>query len=683
MERNKPGNHLLNARSPYLLQHAYNPVNWYPWGDEALTRAKREDKPMIVSIGYSACHWCHVMERESFENKEIASIMNEHYICIKVDREERPDIDQIYMEAIQSMGLQGGWPLNVFVTPDQKPFYGGTYFPPLHWRQILRQIASAYKQNRQQIEESANSFLKAISMTDTEKYGLGDAGHPIDDRLFDGMVAAATGHFDAVHGGMGKAPKFPMPSNWNFLMAASRWRPSEEIERQLQLTLDKMALGGIYDHLGGGFARYSVDERWFAPHFEKMLYDNAQLIGLYAQAYQVFGKKLYRDIVYETVLFLEREMLSEEGGFFTALDADSEGEEGRFYTWTAAEVRRLAGADADIFCDVFDVREEGNWERGLNILHRPVPLDQVALQHKLDTPDVMDTLGKVKMKLMKARDERVRPGLDDKILAGWNALAICGLVDAYHAFGEPQFLELAQRNARFILDRMFINGTLFRNYKDGQAGTAGTLEDYAFLIRAALALYQADFNTYWYHTAEKLTGLVMDSFYDPAEELFFYTDKTEAPLIARKKEIFDNVIPSSNSMMAINLGILGALTHREDYQNMALQMTGKVASLMQQDVRHLSNWALASLLCQESIAQVAIMGTEYRALGDALQLHYLPGIVIAAAEVSNEVPMLKNRMAVNGRSTIYVCFNKTCKLPVHSVDEALKQILDKNSTKYG
>ncbi|MFC0183552.1 thioredoxin domain-containing protein [Pseudarcicella hirudinis] len=429
-------NRLSQETSPYLLQHAHNPVNWYPWSEEALHKAKTENKPVLVSIGYSACHWCHVMERESFENEDIARIMNEHFINIKVDREERPDVDAIYMDAVQAMGVNGGWPLNVFLMPDGKPFYGGTYFPPQNWRQMLLAVNNGFSNHFEELQKSAEGFTKNMLFSESEKYGL-----TIEEKLFsekglENMFKKLAFGFDAEWGGFNRAPKFPMPSIWLFMLRYFRSSNNPEALEHLKLTLNKMAQGGIYDQLGGGFARYSVDGEWFCPHFEKMLYDNGQLVSLYAEAYSLTKEPLYKETVYETIEWLSREMVNAEGGFYSALDADSEGVEGKFYTWTRHEIEQILGENAGEFCETYQVTEAGNWEDEVNILWKAEPVLNSKFAESIRL-------------LMLARDQRIRPGLDDKVLCSWNALMLKGLVDAYRVFNEDRFLVLAKKQCAF------------------------------------------------------------------------------------------------------------------------------------------------------------------------------------------------------------------------------------------
>jgi uncharacterized protein YyaL (SSP411 family) len=673
MDDSKKANRLIDTNNPYLLQHAYNPVDWYPWGDEALSKARDEDKPMLVSIGYSACHWCHVMERESFEDPEIADIMNKHFICIKVDREERPDIDQIYMAAVNTMGLQGGWPLNVFATSDQKPFYGGTYFPPASWKQILKQIAQAYVRNRDQIDQSAEEFARALSTSYTTQYNLGSKGPVYNAETLIALSEKIATHFDREHGGLERAPKFPNPSVWQFILAAHHYTQDTQLLDQVGLTLDRMAMGGIYDQLGGGFARYSVDERWFAPHFEKMLYDNAQLIALYAQAYKVLKRPLYKDVVYDTVDFMKRELMAPEGTFYAALDADSEGEEGRFYTWTYSEVRNAAADHAEVFCSYYNILPQGNWENNRNILYCSTDVEHFAEEHGLDPHEVSEIIKTVRHRLIEIRDQRVRPGLDNKTLSGWNGMAIHGLVEAYRAFGDDHFLKIAIRTGQYIAQHMVQGDRLFRTV-GGASAVPGTLEDYAFVIRGFLALYQSSYEMQWIHLAEKLSLRVLDQHFDADEELFYFTGRDEGrKLLVRKKELFDNVIPSSNSVMAVNLMELGALLYNDEYAGMAANMIARAYDLIEREPRYMSNWSYAFLLRLNPMAEVAITGPKALPYARTLLSHFHPAMIVAAATGSSELPLLRDKQS-GDETTIYVCFNKTCKLPVNGVEEALKQI---------
>jgi len=488
----KKANRLLHESSPYLLQHAYNPVDWYPWGEEALQKARQEQKPIIVSIGYAACHWCHVMEHQSFEHEEIAQLMNEHFVCIKVDREERPDVDQIYMDAVHAMGLQGGWPLNVFLNSEAKPFYGGTYFPPQNWSQMLQNVAKAYRENREELDQSAEQFAAHLNTSDLKKYGIQQKNSEFTDSDFRLLYHNLSLRFEKERGGMGQAPKFPMPVNYLFLLRYHQYANQTAALEHVNLTLREMALGGIYDQAGGGFARYSTDSEWLVPHFEKMLYDNGQLVSLYAEAYQVTRNQLYQEVVYETIAFVERELMSPEGGFYSSLDADSEGEEGKFYVFTKEELRQIIGSEEPLFSAYYNIRAEGNWEHHQNILHRRQTDEAFAAEHQLEVLVLKELVKGWKEKIRAARAKRVRPGLDDKILTSWNALMLKGLADAYHVFQEEKFLRLALQNANFLKQNLKNGQKLFRNYKNGKQRFChhrcfpGRLRPFDFSIASAL-----------------------------------------------------------------------------------------------------------------------------------------------------------------------------------------------------
>lgn len=655
-------NRLSQETSPYLLQHAHNPVNWYPWSEEALHKAKTENKPVLVSIGYSACHWCHVMERESFENEDIARIMNEHFINIKVDREERPDVDAIYMDAVQAMGVNGGWPLNVFLMPDGKPFYGGTYFPPQNWRQMLLAVNNGFSNHFEELQKSAEGFTKNMLFSESEKYGL-----TIEEKLFsekglENMFKKLAFGFDAEWGGFSRAPKFPMPSIWLFMLRYFRSSNNPEALEHLKLTLNKIAQGGIYDQLGGGFARYSVDGEWFCPHFEKMLYDNGQLVSLYAEAYSLTKEPLYKETVYETIEWLSREMVNAEGGFYSALDADSEGVEGKFYTWTKHEIEHILGENAGGFCETYQVTEEGNWEDEVNILWKaePVPNSKFAESIRL---------------LMLARDQRIRPGLDDKVLCSWNALMLKGLVDAYRVFNEDRFLVLAKNNAHFIKDKMMNGSQLWHSYKNGTAKIMGFLEDYAAVIDAFTSLYQATFEEIWLHEAEKLTLYAYQNFYDENEHLFFFTDQNAEALIVRKKEIFDNVIPASNSIMAKNLYVLGLILDRQDFSELSRVMLGKMKKLIISNVDYLTNWACLATQLVSPTVEIAIVGPDYLKFREEIDQTYFPNKVLSGTKVKSELPLLENRTAKGEETQIFICYNKVCQIPVTSVEKAWEMVL--------
>lgn len=669
-------NRLLDAQSPYLLQHAHNPVDWYPWGPEALSKAVQENKPILVSIGYSACHWCHVMERESFEDEITASLMNAHFVCIKIDREERPDLDNIYMDAVQAMGLQGGWPLNVFLMPNQKPFYGGTYFPNAKWKQLLTNIADAFVAHPEQLAESAEGFGRGLNRKETEKYGIqaGEAELEADELV--AVCAKLTAQFDPEWGGMNRVPKFPMPAIWHFVLDYALLASREDLKQSVFFTLQKMGMGGIYDHLRGGFARYSVDGEWFAPHFEKMGYDNGQLLELYAKAYQVSQDPFYLEKVRETKDWLLAEMMQEEGGFHAAQDADSEGVEGKFYTWTYAELAALLGVDFGWFSRLYSLKPEGNWEEGVNILFQTESYAAVANAFGKPLPEFMEKLRTLKARLLSHRNLRIYPGKDDKVLAGWNGLLDAGLIQAYFATGEEPYLELALRNLQFVREKLFKDGQLYRSYKNGLAYTPAFLEDYAALLKASLMAYSASGDSTWLQMAQQLAEVAMARFYDPEDGFFFFSDPSAEKLIANKKELFDNVIPSSNSLLARGIHRLGLLTYEENYGKVAQHMLGGMKELIAQEPGFLCNWANFYLESLVPTAEIAVVGRGAKEKALALQRGYLPNAVVAWSETPTEsVPLLQGKTADSeGNALIYVCVDRRCLRPLSEVADALAQI---------
>lgn len=691
-------NQLQYETSPYLLQHAENPVNWFPWGEEALNKAISEDKPILVSIGYSACHWCHVMERESFEKERVAEVMNEHFVCIKVDREERPDVDAIYMDSVQAMGVQGGWPLNVFLMPDAKPFYGVTYLPQQNWIHLLDSIRTAFDEHRTDLVQSAEGFARELNLTDAERYGLSQNDPLFAPETLDVLYRKVAVKADDEKGGLRRAPKFPMPSVWRFLLryydvTVSTGVDNESVLHQVKVTLDRMALGGIYDQLGGGFARYSTDADWFAPHFEKMLYDNGQLLTLYAEAYSLTRSPLYKHVIYQTVGFLQRELLSPEGGFYSALDADSEGVEGKFYTFTAPELKETLGIDYDWFAELYSLTEEGNWDPGhgghrTNILHRTESDESFAERMGWSLADLNVRLDATHTRLLRVRHERIRPGLDDKILCSWNGLMLKGLATAYRVFGEPEFLTLALRLAYFLLKKMrdSRNGRLWHTYKSrdggpGRARQTGFLDDYATVIDGLLALYQATFTESWLTEADQLMQYVLTNFSDSTvtdstgpDPLFFFTDKNGEELIARRKELFDNVIPSSNSMMAENLYALSLLLDRPQYAERADQMLGRVQPLVQQNADYLTNWASLFALRARPTAEIAIVGPGAEQFRAELDAEFYPNKVLCGTTDKSALPLLQQRSSIDGQTAIYVCYNRACQLPVLTVADVWKLV---------
>lgn len=653
-------NRLIKATSPYLLQHALNPVDWFEWNEEALTKAQQENKPILVSIGYSSCHWCHVMEKQSFENEDIAALMNEFFVCIKVDREERPDIDQVYMEAVQALGANGGWPLNVFLTPDQKPFFGGTYFSPKAWAQVLININKAYTDKREQVLASAEELRNVLNSNDIERFRQNNFINDLKQEIEQAYQATAP-KFDKTWGGIDKAPKFIMPSVWQWLLRYYKITKNEEALAHVNLTLKRILYGGIYDQVGGGFARYSVDREWFAPHFEKMLYDNAQLLSLYAEAYALTKDSEYKRAVQETFDWLEREMKDPEGGYYAALDADSEGEEGKFYVWTDAELKSVLKDNYQAAYNHFECTTDGNWEHGNNILKR-----------KVDSVLDNDLLNKIKSELLSVRDKRQKPGLDGKILSGWNALTIIGLTDAYRYLQEEKYLIAAKGIIDFIEKKLLKDNVLFRSYKDKISTTEAFLDDYAALIAAYIAMHQVTLNEAYLIKAKTLTTSVLDKFYDDTDGFFYYSSKQD--LIARKKEVFDNVISSSNSMMARNLILLGQLFENEKWTAIAEQMIKSLAHVLRSELNYTANWGMAAMELYHSRAEVVVSGKNLHKNVHKLQAEFLPFALILKANESGALALGKGKTNEESDLKVYVCFNKTCKLPVSTMEEALEQL---------
>ncbi|RAV99599.1 thioredoxin domain-containing protein [Pseudochryseolinea flava] len=670
-------NRLINASSPYLLQHAHNPVDWYEWGEEALAKAQAEDKPILVSIGYSSCHWCHVMERESFEQEAIAKVMNDYFVCIKVDREERPDIDQIYMDAVQALGVNGGWPLNVFLTPQQKPFFGGTYFAPSSWTQVLTNIDKAFKLNRQQIEDTSEELRLHLLRSEVERF----VQKPNDSDLLQDLHQSyekLESNFDSIWGGMDRAPKFIMPSVWLYLLRYYYLTLNKTALDHILLTLKRIGMGGIYDQAGGGFARYSVDQYWFAPHFEKMLYDNAQLVTLYSEAYRLTQDESFKTIVYETLAWLDREMTHSSGGFYSALDADSEGIEGKFYCWTQPEFNEVLGDDAALVGDYYRMMDDGNWEHGMNILMREKSDEVFLMNHQLQPEAWSKILEKAKKAMMERRASRVRPGLDDKIITSWNAMMISGLVQAHKAFREEAFLTKAVAAIRFLENELIDGAVIFRSFKDKRSNVHAFLDDYAFVIRAYIDLYTVTFDAYYLKRAVYFMNYTITQFYDTKDGFFFYTAEVSPALIARKKEIFDNVIPSSNSVMAQNLHHLGILADRDDWKHIAETMSGSLAHLVVGEPNYMSHWGIVLMEVRNGMSEVAVVGKECADTAAQLNATYNPFMLTMGMEKESELPLLEGKIALDDKTTIYVCYNKSCRLPVHRISDALDQIISKH-----
>jgi hypothetical protein len=665
-------NQLINSTSPYLLQHAHNPVNWEPWSDDAFQRAQAEDKLVIVSIGYSSCHWCHVMEHESFENAEVAELMNKNYVCIKVDREDRPDIDHYYIEAAHLMQAHAGWPLNAFALPNKKPVFVGTYFPKVQWMSLLGDLTDGYHKNKQHFEAYADKVEQGIVSMNLVPDPAQQAAFTKEslEKCYQGFAALA----DKENGGLGNAPKFPMPDDIKFLLRYWFLNKNEDAKNQALLTLDKMARGGIYDQIGGGFARYSVDAHWKVPHFEKMLYDNGQLVGLYSQAYKITGSELYKQIVYDSIGFIEREMTSPEGGFYSGLDADSEGVEGKFYVWTESDFDRLFPDNKDLIKQYFGIGKEGYWENENNVLLMAKTPAELAQSAGKTEDEVKSILAAAKQTLLQERSKRVRPGLDDKVLLNWNALMISGLIEAYNAFGEQQFLKMASKCLRFIGDEMKDGLNLLHSWRKGEAAIPAFLDDYALYIQALIGYYQATFSDVALQEASWLIEKVIDDFSDPNGVLFYFTSKSDTDLGVRKLDTQDNVIASGNSVMARNLFYLGAFYGKPEYMERAQKMLALMAENIEKHGSFYANWAM--LLCDivRDFKEVAILGSEVANYRKAIEKLYIPNKIIAGNSDGNvSIPLLENRYK-EGKTLVYICENNTCLRPMETVEEAIKEL---------
>lgn len=666
-------NSLIHETSPYLLQHAHNPVNWYAWNEATLELAKRENKLILVSIGYSACHWCHVMEYESFEDEEVAKVMNENFICIKVDREERPDVDQVYMDAVQMISGRGGWPLNCFALPDGRPFWGGTYFQKEQWMGILENLILLCDTQKDELIQQAVSLTDGINRNNFIDLEPGDS--KLTKELPEDMVFNFSTRFDQIEGGTKGAPKFPMPNNFLFLLRYYARTKKPDVLKQAELTLEKMASGGIYDQVGGGFARYSVDDRWHVPHFEKMLYDNAQLVSLYSEAYQLTKNELYKQVVKETLEFIDRELTNPEGGFYSALDADSEGVEGKFYVWKKAEIEAVIKENTDIVIDYFGIEKDAYWEEGNNVLIRAATISQLAEKYHKSKKEIEDIIHLSKSILLEKRTERIRPGLDDKILTSWNALMIKGFVDAYVAIGKRGYLQTAILNTDFLLQKVKqTDGGLFHNYKNGKATINGFLEDYAFLIEVLIVLYQATFDEKWMNEAKQLMEYTIDHFYDKQSELFYFTSNESNDLVARKIDVTDNVIPASNSSIAQSLLVLGLIYDKPEYKQIAEKMIKRVEDKLIAYPSAFSNWGILYLNLVYPFYTVVFTGEDSGKISKELNKSYFPDIIKAGSSGGSKLPVFKDRF-VKDKTKIYVCTGNECKLPVESVEEAIKQII--------
>ena len=681
----KHANRLIHETSPYLLQHAHNPVDWYPWGDEAFEKAKSENKPILLSIGYSACHWCHVMERESFENEKIAALMNETFVSIKVDREERPDLDEIYMNAVQMLTGRGGWPMTMFLTPEGKPFYGGTYFPPEDrhgmpgFPRILQGVAQAYRERPADVEKSVLQILEALQRMSESSPSKKDFAPDIIGESCEKIARA----YDPDNGGLGQAPKFPNAGVYELFLRHYHHAKSQRYLEMVVHTLHKMAQGGIYDHLGGGFHRYSVDAKWLVPHFEKMLYDNAQLLRIYAQAYVITQEPLFKSVVEETAHYLLREMFHSDGGFYSTQDADSEGEEGKFFVWEPDEINRLLGEeDGEIFCRMYDVSEQGNFEEK-NILHPILTGDQASKFFRKEKDEIEALKVRAKEKLLAAREKRIKPFRDEKIITAWNGLMLSGLAEAIKISNNPAWVEAANRTVDFIFGRLFREGFLLHVYKDNQAKLLGYLDDYAFLAIGLLDLYEALFDRLFLKRAMQLTEIMLGEFWDERDGGFFYTGKTHEHLISRAKPIFDASIPSGNAMATQSLLRLYHLTGNHDYRTRAETVLRSYYEAMESQP-----FGFAHMLCAmdqylRPAKEIVILGRQddprTTALIKDIRQLYLPNKLLQLVGPDQPLedisPLLQGKTQIDSQPTVYVCHNFTCSAPVTSWPE-LKPLLE-------
>lgn len=680
-------NRLINETSPYLLQHAHNPVDWFAWGDEALKKAKEENKVILVSIGYSACHWCHVMEKESFENEEVAQLMNVNFVNIKIDREERPDLDHIYMDAVQAISGSGGWPLNVFLTPDTKPFYGGTYYPPVKafnrssWTEVLYGITQSWRERRNEIEAQAENLTAHLSQSNNfaqlkfdsvinekENVFIVEQCHT----MFDNIMKSA----DKEWGGFGKAPKFPQIFTIQYLLQYQHFTNNEIALQQALLSLDKILQGGIYDHVDGGMARYSTDDEWLAPHFEKMLYDNALLIDVLCDAWQITKAKKYKEAIQKTIAFVQNELTEQEGGFYAALDADSEGVEGKYYVWKKQEIENILGEDATLFCAFFNVTTDGNWEE-TNILRILQPAEEFVILKKIDEHSFNKMIQNCLQKLSATRTQRIKPSLDDKIILSWNALMLKAITKASIVLQNQSLKQLAERNFRFI-DANFKKKSpaveLLHTYKKGIAKYPAFLDDYAYLIAACIQLYELNFETTYLEAAKAYTNYVIENFSDNENIFFFFTNKEQKDIVVRKKETYDGATPSGNSMMATNLSKLSIIFNIPEWEQRSYKM---LSSLLEAIIKYPTSFSIWASLLQQNVFglnEIAIVGEDAEELAKKITINYIPfKIIMASVEENQFFPLLKGKF-VSTKSLIYYCKKYKCLSPFETVNQLMLNI---------
>ena len=670
-------NQLISETSPYLLQHANNPVHWKAWNNDSLAQAQKNNKLIIISIGYSACHWCHVMEHESFESEEVAAVMNQNFINIKVDREERPDIDQIYMNAVQLMTGKGGWPLNCIALPDGRPIWGGTYFPKENWIDALQQLSKMYKEKPSEVLDYAEKLTEGIKNSDLV---------PLNNKILEFTVSDLNvtvkewqQYMNFELGGRMGAPKFPMPNNYQFLLRYATQANDSTILNYVNTSLTKMAYGGIYDQIGGGFSRYSVDKKWHIPHFEKMLYDNGQLVSLYSEAYQATKNQLYKNTVYQTLEFIERELTNKEGAFYSSLDADSINkdnklEEGAYYVWTIEELKTILGEDYNLFSDYYNINEYGFWEHDNYVLIRTKSDIEIAQLHHISLKDVELKVQHWKKILLIQRNKKETPRLDDKSLTSWNALMLKGYIDAYKVFNDQHFLDIAIKNATFIQTKQLQeNGSLNHNYKNGQSTINGYLEDYATVIDAYISLYEATLNEKWLTTSKQLADYSFDHFYDSERAMFYFTSDEDQNLITRKMEIEDNVIPASNSIMAKNLFMLSHYYSNSYYLKVSKQMLHNIKERTEKYASGYSNWLQLACNFTGEFYEIAIAGNSAFEKLNEINKKYIPNKLIAGSTSNSNIPLMQGRFSEN-ETLIYLCVDGACQLPQENTENALSQL---------
>jgi uncharacterized protein YyaL (SSP411 family) len=680
--KHKHTNRLVHESSPYLQQHAHNPVDWFPWGEEALQKAQKENKPVLVSIGYSACHWCHVMERESFEDEATAAIMNERFVNIKIDREERPDLDHIYMDAVQAMTGSGGWPLNVFLTPDKKPFYGGTYFPPVRaynrpsWKEILVNVSDAFRLKRHEIDAQAENLTEHLLVSNN--FGLhqtreaGFFSKETTEQIFQNLMKSA----DKEWGGFSRAPKFPQTFSTLYLLRYSYFCKNEEALKQALLNIDKMIEGGIYDQVGGGFARYSTDTEWLIPHFEKMLYDNALLVSVLCEVYQLTKKDKYKIVIEETLAFIQNEMMHPDGGFYSALDADSEGEEGRFYIWSKTEIDTLLGTNAELFCEYYQVTDKGNFEYR-NILHIKEDADAFALRKNISVPVFQALLRQLKQTLLQARNKRIRPGMDDKIILAWNGLMNTAFSKAFAATGNEEYRRVALKNMQFLVSNFSAGDkdAFSHTWKNGEAKYNAFLDDYACLIEALITLQEITGDSAWLVKAKSLSAFVLENFSEEETGFFFYTPSSSTDVIVRKKEVYDGALPSGNAVMAQNLHRLSIYFDMPGWGEIARKTTGALENAIVRYPISFSCWASLVLEIVTGTCELAITGDNPEELFNDVISQYIPNkVIMKSGKMEGPFPLL-NGKATGPVPLIFLCRNYTCQQPVNSVQSLVELLL--------